>query len=189
METRHRSTNNFTGLLLVLFVAWLLFGNGIQIVLLLTQRLQERLQQAPPPITITIPTAVVPTPPVAQGVQPRAPLAPLAPLTLDPQPQAPQPAQDEPPTQASGPVPEAQSVPAPAAPAPPTTIPAAPVLPVPPAPAATAEPTGVPLAAEHEPTIPLNAVGEPDWQALADQQALQDAAQFAVQLHQQGFKP
>lgn len=169
MNTPQTKHSNFTGILLVLFVAWLLFGNGLTVVLLFTQQLQQRLAQQHQPIVLTVPTAQVPQPTAAADVHAQ-PLQPgqLPPLTLDPQP-AQQQAQPAAPIPTAAPI-QAQAVdvqPQPtAAPAPQVqaqvqqqVIPTATAVP-------TQEPTSKPVVAEAT-AMPLNARGEPDWNALA----------------------
>lgn len=182
METR-RNNNSFTGILLVLFVAWLLFGNGIQVVLLLTQQAQQRLAQQHAPLVIAVPTAQVTQPPAAANVQAQ-PLQPgqLAPLTLDGSaPAESAPAQplptswivDAQPLPTAAPI-QAQAQPQPAViqeqPAPTRT------------PEPTREPTSAPVVAEAT-AMPINARGEPDWNALAAEALTAQPAQpTAVQI-------
>lgn len=82
MQTQQRQ-NNFSGVLLVLFVAWLLFGNGLSVVLLLTQQAQTRLAQQQQPLIVAVPTAQVAAPAPVQAIQPQA-VAPVSVLSIEP---------------------------------------------------------------------------------------------------------
>lgn len=162
MNTSQQRTNHFQGIIILLVLAWLLFGNGWQVVLLLTQTAQQRLAQGNAPIVLTVPTASVVQPTQgAASIQPGQ----LQPLTLD----------------GSAPAEQAPSAPLPTSPLVdmtplPTAAPqlaqqeVAPQVAQQPQPTATSEAVSAPLVAQaqpHDDKLVVTDSGALDWAAMA----------------------